>query len=204
MILLFTACASAPRAPTGGPRGMRASDHLDAARQHDEAAVRHSTWPEPTAIAPGSPPTTTGLPWFRTWDTTAEHERLAVSHRSRAQAIHAAYDEACGTRPLEVVSVSPLRRYGTGGWNTASGVIVYLSDAAGNPDHLLAELACHRAWMMLAPAGMDDCPLDLPGLVLDARGDASGVTLSLSMRDPKLVGELQRRAALDLEAAHTR
>jgi len=181
---------------------MRASDHMAAAYEHDEAAVRQSTWPEATAIAPGSPPTTMGLPWFRTWDTAAEHERLAASHRGTAAAIQAAYDEACGTRPLAQVSVSPLRLYGTGGWNTTSGVIVYLSSAAGNPDRLLAELACHRAWMMLAPAGMDDCPLDLPGLVLDARGDASGVTLSLSIRDPKLVGELQRRAALDLEAGH--
>ena len=51
---------------------------------------------------------------------------------------------------------------------------------------------------------MTDCPLDLPGLVVDARGDASGVTVSMVVRDPKLVGELQRRTAKDLEGAAAR
>jgi hypothetical protein len=36
---------------------------------------------------------------------------------------------------------------------------------------------------------------------LDARGDTNGITVSIVVRDPKLVTELQRRAAHDLEAA---
>ena len=97
------------------------------------------------------------------------------------------------------VATSPLVRYGIGGWPTATGVIVYLSPTAGTPDELLAALKCHRAYMMLAPTGMDDCPLDLPGLEVDARGDAEGVTLAMTVKDTKLVPELQRRAAHDLE-----
>jgi len=62
-------------------------------------------------------------------------------------------------------------------------------------------MKCHRAAMMLAPSGMEDCPLDLPNVVLDARGDTDGITVSITVRDPKLVPELQRRAAHDLEAA---
>lgn len=199
-ILLLTACAStSPHPPTGGPRGLRATDHLDVAHQHDAAARDASTWPASTAMTPGAPMSPAVMPWYRTWDTAADHERIAAAHRSKAAALQAAYEEACGARPLDEVSVSPIARFGAGGWNTASGAIVYLSPQAGTPEQLLADLKCHRAWMMLAPAGMDDCPLDLPGLVLDARGDASGVTLSLTVRDASLVGELQRRAAHDLE-----
>jgi len=78
---------------------------------------------------------------------------------------------------------------------------VYLAPDAGPPDLLLAKMKCHRAAMMLAPGGMDDCPLDLPDITLDARGDTDGITVAIGVRDPRLVPELQRRAAHDLEAA---
>ena len=139
------------------------------------------------------------MPWFRSWDTAAEHTQLAAIHRSKAAALEAAYEEACGSKPVEEVSVSPLVRYGVGGWPTANGVIVYLSPKAGSPDELLAAMKCHRAFMMLAPSDMDDCPLDLPGLALDARGDAEGITVSMSVKDTALLPELKRRAAHDLE-----
>ena len=96
-------------------------------------------------------------------------------------------------------SVSPLRRYALGGWPTSTGIILYLDPSAGAPDKLLADMKCHRAWMMLAPSDMDDCPLDLHGIVLDARDDIDGITGSIVMRDPKLVDELHRRAAHELE-----
>jgi hypothetical protein len=139
--------------------------------------------------------------WARTWDSGAEHERLAAIHRSQAAQLNAAYEEACGARPYEDTAVSPIQRWGTGGTNTRTGVIIYLDPRAGGPDQLLADLRCHRAWMMLAPAGMEACPLDLPGLVIDASGDEGGIVVKLSVRDPKLVRELQLRAAKDLEAA---
>jgi hypothetical protein len=203
-ILLVAACASAPApAPRGGPRGLRASEHLELARQHDDMAR------EQVAVPPSfDSRDEKGVVWMRAWDPSAEHERIAAAHRTEAAALQAEYDEACGARSGDEVSVSPLQRYAVGGWPTSTGIIMYLSADAGTPDKLLADLRCHRAWMMLAPAGMDECPLDLPGIVLDARGDREGVTLSIVIKNPKLVDELHRRAAHDLELGaqlqHTR
>jgi hypothetical protein len=53
---------------------------------------------------------------------------------------------------------------------------------------------------MLSDAAMDDCPLDLPGLTLDVRGDDEGITVLIGIGDPKLVAELHRRAGHDLES----
>ena len=195
--ILLSACAASPTpSPKGGPRGLRASEHLDVARQHEEEATTAWRWPDVVRSGSGS----SGVPWFRSWDTGAEHERLAAVHRSKSDELQAQYEDACGTRSTTEVTVSPLQRYGISGWNTSAGVIVYLSPDVGSPDKLLADMQCHRAWMMLAPAGMDDCPLDLPGIQLDARGDREMITVSIVIRDPKLVAELQRRAALDLES----
>jgi hypothetical protein len=197
LTLLIAACAtSSPPPPKGGPRGLRADEHVAMAHHHDEIARQSTSIPDRR-----SGPETVGVPWFRSWNFTAEHERLAAVHRSKAGQLQAAYEEACGTRPLAEVSISPLVRYGVGGWNTSTGVILYLSPDAGPADRLLADVKCHRAWMMLEPAAnMDDCPLDLPGLQLDARGDRDGITVSIVVLDPKLVDELHRRAAHDLES----
>jgi hypothetical protein len=198
-ILLLTACATtAPPPPQGGPRGLRASEHRDAAHRHDELA--RQAWRFPDVVASPGPGAPT-IPWTRSWRPDADHDRLAAVHRGKAAELEAAFDEACGARASEEVSISPLQRYGLGGWNTSTGVIVYLRPDAGPADRLLANLRCHRAWMMLAPTDMDACPLDLPGLQLDVRGDAEGITLALAVDDPKLVSELQRRAAHDLEGA---
>lgn len=199
--VLVTACATTrPPPPTGGPRGLRATEHLDVARQHDRAAKEESRWPDTFAATTASG---RNIPWFRSWDSAVEQERLAEIHRTKAAELQAAYEDACGTRAADETAVSPLQRYAIGGWNTTAGVIVYLAPTT-KPDTLMAELRCHRAWMMLAPAGMDDCPLDLPGLVFDARGDGEGTTLSIVTRDASFVGELQRRTAHDLEAAARR
>lgn len=198
--IVLSSCATTPLpAAKPGPRGLHANEHLNVARSHEEIANQASRWPDEASPGTGG----AGIHWVRAWDTTEEHRRIAETHRSKAAQIEAAYAEACGDRPLETVSISPLQRYATGSWNTTTGVIVYLSPAAGDPDHLLADLKCHRAWMMLAPAGMEACPLDLPGLALDARGDAGGITVSLIVRDATLVPELQRRAAHDLELGAT-
>jgi len=195
-LVLLSSCATTPLpAAKPGPRGLHANEHLNVARSHEEVANQATRWPDDSSPGSGG----AGLRWVRAWDTTEEHRRIAEIHRSKAAQIEAAYVEACGDRPLETVSISPLQRFAIGSWNTTSGVILYLSPTAGDPDRLLADLKCHRAWMMLAPAGMEACPLDLPGLALDARGDANGITVSLIVRDPALVPELQRRAAHDLE-----
>jgi hypothetical protein len=201
-LALLTACAttssSTTSQPTGGPRGLRATDHLDAAREHDEGARQAAMWPQS-----GGDRAAYSIPWVRSWDTAKEQERLAAIHRSKAAELQAAYDEACGSRQAEQIAVSPLARYGVGGWDTSTGVTLYLSADAGMPDQLLADLKCHRAWMMLAASGMDDCPLDLPGIKVDARGDKEGITVQIVVTDPALVDELHRRAAHELEAAHT-
>jgi len=199
-ILVVAACATtAPE--QRGSRGLRASEHRAAASEHDELARQQRVWPSTTTITPSSSDTPKAAPWFRAWDTTAEHEKLAREHRSQAAALEAAYEEACGTTPVSKITVSPLLRFRTGGWNTSTGVIVYLSPLAGTADELVGALRCHRAWMLLAPTGgMDDCPLDLPGLQLDARGAADGITLVLSVHDHTLIPELQRRVAAQVEA----
>lgn len=195
--LLLAACATTTTStPKGGPRGLRANEHIDQARQHDERAKDDWRWPSSYGDRAAY-----AIPWVRSWDSSADQERLAQVHRSQAAELQAAYTEACGDRPYEAVSVSPLQRYGVGGWNTSNGVILYLTADAGMPDQLMADLKCHRAWMMLAPAGMEDCPLDLPNIQVDARGDSEGITVSIGVRDPALVPELHRRAAHELEHA---
>jgi len=123
--------------------------------------------------------------------------RLDKRLRGAAAKLDADYAAACGGE--DEPGVSPIVRYAVGAWRVSSGAIVYLSPSAGPPDRLLARIRCHRAFMMLAPSDMDDCPLDLPDVELDARGDANGITLSLSVRDARLVPELQRRVEHDVE-----
>jgi hypothetical protein len=208
--IVLAACATTATTsmPNGGPRGLRASDHLDAAAQHDQQAAELSSWPETSMLTPGGLAAgdrpITAMPWYRSWDTASDHERLAAIHRSQAATLEAAYEQACGDRPAADVKISPLVRYGVGGWPTANGAIIYLSRDAGTPDQLLAAMKCHRAFMMLAPRDMDDCTLDVPGLVLDARGDADGVTVSLTVTDRAFIPELKRRVAHDLEIGQRR
>ena len=198
--ILLAACATTTAStPKGGPRGLRASEHLDVAAQHDELAHQSSIWPDTRSMGPDHVNQAASMPWYRTWNATGEHERLAAIHRGKAAELNAEYAAACGDRSSAEVAISPLARYGIGGWPTQSGAILYLSSTAGPPDRLLEAIKCHRAFMMLAPSGMDDCPLDLPGLVLDARGDADGITVSLSVEDRAQIPELQRRAAHELE-----
>jgi hypothetical protein len=88
--------------------------------------------------------------------------------------------------------------------NLEDGVRVFLHPDAGQPEALLRALRCHRAWMMLGDRGMEDCPLDLAGIHVVAQGDPTGISVDITVHDPNLVPELQRRAAKDLEMAATR
>ena len=205
-LILLSACATTPpyTQPPRGYRGMHASEHLEAAHQHDEAARAQAAWPETRVAQPGrTDQLVVGSPWQWNWDSNADHERLAALHRSAAAELQAEYEEACQGRALAEVSVSPLERYGMGGTNVADGVIVYLSAAAGPADRLLADIRCHRAWMMLQPGNMESvCPLDLAGIKVNATGDKEGITLTITVPDPALVPELQKRAAHELEGTH--
>ena len=199
---LLAACATTPTTPPASPgsRGLRASEHLDAAREHDQLATQRASWAETRPDANGRiDQPMIAMPWRSQWDSPEQHEQLAAAHRAAAAQQHADYERLCGDRPLAEVSQSPIARYGIGGVPTETGVVVILSAGAGPANHLLADIECHRAWMMLAPSDMDACPLDLAGIHVDAIGDEAGITLTITERDLSLIPELQRRVARDLE-----
>jgi len=206
-LLAIASCATSTPAPARAPapsRGLHADEHLDAAREHARRAEELSRWPESRRNDTGQfNDPATGL-WYRSLDRAEDHLRIAEVHRSEAAQIHAAYDEACANVARDSIQVSPLQRYGRGGMPTSDGVVVFLGTEAGPADRLLAELRCHRAWMMLSEAGMDACPLDLPGIHVQAHGDDTGISIELRVNDPKLVPELQRRAARELEVTAQR
>lgn len=191
VFVLLAVCATPQSSERGGPRGLRASEHLDAAREHDYARER-GVWSIQGDV-----------PWVRTWDAAAEHEQLAREHRSLAAALNAAYDIACRDKSIAIVAVSPLTRYGMSATNTSTGVVVELNPLAGGADDVLSTLRCHRAWLMLEPTPwMSDCALDLPGLHVEARGERDVITLVMTVRDPKLIPELQHRVASELAETH--
>lgn len=188
IVALISACATTPPPPAGGPRGLHASDHLDEAHAHDQVAKHRFAGHEDDDVQP----------WTRHWDTRHDDEQAAAVHRSQAADLQAAYEQACKGRTLAQASASPLER-SIGGYATATTVVFYLDRRIRSPDRLLADLACHRAWMMLAPEDDKDDPLDLPGLVIDANGGVDGIAVSISARDPEIVAELLRRSAHLLE-----
>jgi hypothetical protein len=204
-IVLVAACAtsSQPRPQSPGSRGPRASEHIDQAHEQDELARERSSWPDtrPVDGTGRADQLLVGMTWRRSWDTAEDHERIAAYHRTMAAQITAEYDEAC---PGGAVTVSPLVRFGVGGSPTADGVTIFLSPEAGNPDKLMADMRCHRAWMMLQhEPTMEVCPLDLAGLSVEATGGKEGISVTLHVKDRALVPELQKRAAHDLEQGAT-
>ena len=200
-VLALAACASSPAPAQRGSRGPRAADHMAAADEHTREAEHLARWPDRFAASPVS---VDNASWYRAWDTVSTELRQARQHRTAAAQLVAAYDEACGDRTSAEVSVSPLVRYAVGGAPTQDGVLLFVVVEAGTPDQLMAELRCHRAWMMLGRNAMESCPLDLAGLRVAAWGDATGITVELTVADRQLVPELQRRAAQELEAAAQR
>ena len=67
------------------------------------------------------------------------------------------------------------------------------------PAELLDQVRCHRAWLMIAPTPTsDDSALDLPDLKLDIERTPDGLSVSVTV-SPRLVPELRRRLARDLE-----
>ncbi|MCX5744153.1 MAG: hypothetical protein NT062_16815, partial [Proteobacteria bacterium] len=60
--ILFAACATTTPAERGGPRGLRASDHLAEAGQHDELAKQTTSWPDTRS---GAGPEAVHIPWVR-------------------------------------------------------------------------------------------------------------------------------------------
>jgi hypothetical protein len=155
---------------------------------------------EPELPADRDPASPAITPWFRAWDVDAERERLVRIGATDVAGLEAEYARACGPSATPAIIGSPLLRYRTGSWNTRTGVIVYLSPLAGPGDVLLADLRCHFAGMLLAPFGADDCPFDVPGFHIDARGDAAVIVLSVTAH-PSSIFELQRRIGREVDTA---
>jgi hypothetical protein len=143
-------------------------------------------------VAPiASPSETAIVPWFRSWDAADERVRLA-RFDTDAVALETEHARVCGTVWPRRVTGSPLLRYRTGGWNTRTGAIVYLSPLAGPGDEFLDDVRCHFIRLVLAPFGDEGSPFELPGFHIDARGDAAGIELVVTVA-PSSVFELQRR-----------
>lgn len=204
VLATLAACSqSVPPKPTSpASRGLRADQHLDAAREHARRAQELTRWPDARRNDVGRYDDPNSGLWYRAFDQAKDERRMSDIHRGKAAEIQAEYDAACAGIEPASIRVSPLTRFGVGGTPTEDGVIVYLAPDAGPADRLLTELRCHRAWMMLSEnAGMASCPLDLPGLRVEAHGDPKGISVQLHVRDPKLVPELQHRAEHELEVA---
>src|SRR5688572_5997824 len=179
-----------------GARGLRASEHLDAADRESELARQRLAYPVMRGDLTGSAPL---VPWTRSWDSNEDHDRLARLHRSAAARLQAEYDEACNSVPADRIAISPLHEHAIGGTTTKDGAVIYLAADVMQPSELLRDMRCHRAWMMLGPTDMSTCPLDLAGIQVTATGDADGIAVTITVRDHRLVGELQRRAAVEVE-----
>jgi hypothetical protein len=198
-LVAVTACGGSSPQENTGPRGPRASDHIAIADRETQRGDDIAHWPDKRTGVETGPQFSAGA-WFGSWDTESEHRRIAQIHRGEAARLEAAYEEACGDAPNATVSVSPLQRYGIGADSAPGGTMVLLSPDAGPPEKLLAAMRCHRAWMMLGRSAMDDCPLDLPGVHVAARGDAAGIELTITIDNAALIPELRRRAAHEVEA----
>jgi hypothetical protein len=204
LLLLLAASCTAPPPPEHptppGYRGPHASEHLEQAQDQERLAREGTMWPDTRPYSNGRvDQPVVAMPWQRSWTTPESHEQLAQMHRAAAAELNADFQRACADHTPDDIARSPIERFGIGGVSVADGVIVFLAPEAGPAHHLLADVACHRAWMMLSPANMEGCALDLDGIQVDAMGDEAGITLRITERDPALVPELQRRAAKDLE-----
>src|SRR3954463_8448901 len=87
LCLVVTACATATTATEKpGTRGLRADQHLQAASREDQRAAELTRWPDTRRAAGGTTidQQLAAGAWYGTWDTAAEHRRLAQVHRSAA------------------------------------------------------------------------------------------------------------------------
>jgi len=202
-LLAVAACGSTGPSPrtAPAPREMRASEHKDAARLHAARAAELGRVSDALGEQPikWKDDPKTGL-WFR----ALEEERRADAHLAAAAQLDADYRERCAGLSRDVLEISPLQRFSTGGMPKADGVIVFLAPAAGPPERLLRELRCHQAWMKLGEAKTDECPLELVGIDLTAYGDSTGISVEIVVQNPARVAELQRRAEYVIETGRHR
>jgi hypothetical protein len=189
--------------PDAAPPGMRIlptvliSACATTVQVSDRKPSRPPVQPGEVEVVPHDPPAL--LPWFRSWDGDAERARIGKF--ADVHELEAEYVDACGPGLPYRIAGSPLLRHRTTSWNTTTGVVIYLSPQAGSAERLVDDLRCHLVGMMMAPFGVDDCPFDLPGIHIDARGDATDITLLVTVKNPALIAELQNRLRAQIESS---
>jgi len=177
---------------------MTASEHLAQARAHSEAAG-NSPHEYPAAYGSSS------YPWYYYWDPTTEHRAIAEAHRDAADQLRLSYEAACSAVPRDTAWMSPLDRYARAMNPLPRGVVIHLSTEAGTPESVLAEIRCHRAWLMLETrASNADSPLLVEGVVFVVHAGGAGIEVMIGLDDVAKLPELVRRARLTVERAVAR
>lgn len=190
--VVLVACAST-RPSAVKPESMTASEHLAQAREHSEAARSEArTYPAPYSSS--------SYPWYYYWNPGEDHRALAAAHRDAADELRLSYEAACASVPRDRAASSPLDRYSRSMHAMAKGVVFHLHGDAGAPEAVLAELRCHRAWLMLEhTASQRDNPLLVPGIVFVVHAGGDGIEVMIGVDDLAQLPELTRRAQLTIE-----
>jgi hypothetical protein len=165
-------CESIDSIPAGGPRGLRASDDVEIAKAHQRLAEALNTSQQ---------------------DTSERYRQVAASHLRMADELQRTYQSSCRGLSRPEAQLSPLYRYSVGGSRTEDGVAIDTRPTNMSPQAMAEQITCHQSWMMLAPADMEDCPLDLPGINVEVRSAGDALRIDLPASSPAMVQELARR-----------
>lgn len=202
------------------PDDMTAAEHRRDARRHDrirESApyIRSSyfggyysdpSWGHPRG---GSYWNHGFYPWSYTWSSdwnaAASHATEAEEHEVAADVLEKRYRDACSLVAQDSAAQPPLDRYVRAVTPTEQGVVLRLSNDAGPPDVLLAEIRCHTAWLQLVqrPGATRDVTA-VKGVEYSVRADADAISVTLTATDPTSIAELRRRAESLIPAAPQR
>lgn len=188
-VSFLIACGSSAKPPPEPPRDLHATEHREAAEAHAARAAELARLTD----ALGGPTRRNADPVNALWVRSIEEESAAGEHIREAERIETDAAAACAGMSEAQKQRSPIQRFAIGWLRTPEGVVVLLPTTAGEPDQLVAELRCHRAWMQLGNAPADKCPLDLGGVDIVAYGDRRGISVELTLRDHSQIAELQRR-----------
>lgn len=193
MVLAVTAACAGPRATGAGtrPDDMTADEHRASARRHDEIGrqgpyLRGRAW----------------APWTYSWDPATEHLAERDAHVVAAETIETRYRQACADVPVDVESRSPLSGRAVSASPIDDGVLLVLDPAAGPPDQVLAEIRCHRAWLVLedrSELSGDVVALDHVRYSAQVRDETIELRITTASSDE--VEELRRRASAAVAAS---
>ena len=124
----------------------------------------------------------------------ADHEQRTREHLEAARALEHFEEEQCQAFPPETRVVCPLLGQVDALEDVSGGVRLQLGEEV-NVNAAVAHMLCHQAFARTrGNAGMDECPLYLPGV----RVERIGRSRSVELTDPEDVDELRRRARTHL------